>query len=186
MVPSADIIPPMSGDPRVREDAAAAAPRRRRAHERRPARVLVPDREVGHGARRPALLDVLQAARQDAFDLALEPERGAPDDGLVGRIEPVETGLGDDLLHRAGLRHRLLERPPVGRQHRPDHRAGHRDRRHRLGEADRRRCRRRSRPRRCRVSPENGMLSPAISAMTPPTMASAPRPVQRPTTLLGF
>ena len=30
------------------------------------------------------------------------------------------------------------------------------------------------------------MLSPAISAMTPPTMARTPRPVQRPTTLLGF
>ena len=37
-----------------------------------------------------------------------------------------------------------------------------------------------------RVRPENGMLSPAISAMTPPTMARTPRPVQRPTTLLGF
>ena len=108
----------------------------RRAHERRAARVLVPDREIGHGPGRPTLLDVLQAARQDAFDLALEPERGAPHDGLIGRVEPVETGLGDDLVHRAGLRHRLLERPPVGGQHRPDHRAGHRHRRHRLGEAD--------------------------------------------------
>jgi hypothetical protein len=37
-----------------------------------------------------------------------------------------------------------------------------------------------------KVRPENGMFSPAISAMTPPMMARTPRPVQRPTTLLGF
>ena len=46
IVPSADIIPPTSGMPESEKRLAAAAAGRR-AHERRPARGLVPDREVG-------------------------------------------------------------------------------------------------------------------------------------------
>jgi hypothetical protein len=69
-------------------------------------------------------------------DLALQPERRAPHDGLVGRIEPGQAGAIDDLLHRSRLRHRLLERSPVGRQHRPDHRPGHRHGWHRPRDDD--------------------------------------------------
>ncbi len=46
-----------------------------------------------------------------------------PHERLVGRLQPGQAGLVHDLRHRAGLGHRPLERPPVGRQHRPDHRA---------------------------------------------------------------
>ena len=42
----------------------------------------------------------------------------------------------DDLLHRAGLGHRLVERPPIRRQHRPDRGPGHRPSWHRAGKPD--------------------------------------------------
>ena len=45
-----------------------------------------PDREVRRRAGRDALRDVVDAPLEDALDLLLEPQRGAPDDGLVGRL----------------------------------------------------------------------------------------------------
>ena len=185
-MPSADIIPPKSGIPESEKmlpplPASAAEP-----IERRAARVLVPGREVGHGARRPTLLDVLEAARQDPLDLALEAERRAPHDRLVGRVEPVETGLG--------------RRPAPSSAPAPSSSGASADRRRASPGSSRRASSPPASPGRStmttmpptiaatpiRVRPENGMLSPAISAMTPPTMARTPRPVQRPTTLLGF
>ena len=175
MVPSAAIIPPRSG---IAEPENMLPPPPPSAGERgRPARCLVPDREVGDRAR-AALLDVLEAAREDVLDIALEPERRAPHDRLVGRVEPGQAGLVDDLLHRAGLGHRRLERPPVGGEHRPDHRAGHGDRGHRLGEDDH------DDPARDGGRAEQdqtqiGTLSPRMIPTTPATTASTPRPIQR-------
>ena len=56
----------------------------------------------------------------------------------------------DDLAHRPRLRHRLLERPPIGLEHRPDHGAGHRPRGHARGQDQHHDPGRRSGPRRGR------------------------------------
>ena len=96
-----------------------------------------------------------------------------------GVSSQAQAGLVDDLLHRARLGHRLLERPPVGGEHRPDHRPGHRHRRHRLGDDDDHdaaRDRGRAEQRQAR----DRDVEPGDDARRRrPTMASTPRPVQR-------
>ena len=163
--PSADIIPPMSGIPEPEKmlPPLPAAPAASRSRRRRSTRYQIGNQTA---RRRPrVLLDVLQAALEDVFDLVLETERGAPHDGLVRRVEPVEPGLVHDLLHRSRLGHRLLERPPVRREHRPDHGAGHGHRRHRLGDEDDDDAAGDRGAPPISVSPEIGTLSPMISAI---------------------
>ena len=119
---------------------AAAVPARTRCRWR-----SVPHREVRRRRARSRAETSSRLRCEDVLDVVLEPERHAPDDGLVRRLEPGQARLVDHLVHRARLLHRLLERPPVGGEHRPDHRAGHRHARHRTGRARRRRSRPRSR-----------------------------------------
>ena len=134
-MPSADIMPPRSGTAEP-ENRLAAAPRRDAARRRRPVRRAVPRREVRRRCHRRLAAHVLETSLQDALDVVLEPERGAPDHGLVRRLEPVQAGLVDDLLHRACLLHRLVQGPSVGGEHRSHHGPGHRHRGHAAGEQD--------------------------------------------------
>ena len=124
----------------AREGAAAAAARAGEvaARESVPAGAgRVPRRDPRRAGRDPAVALILEAPLEDVLDLGVEPEGRAPDDDLVGRLEPGQARLRDDLVHRPGLLHRLLQRPPVGGEHRPDHRSGERDRRHHLADHDR-------------------------------------------------
>ena len=129
IVESDAIIPPMLGTPELENSPPPPAPNA--LDPPAPAAAREPDREVRRRGGRHALRDVVDAPLEDALDLLLEPQRGSPDDGLVRRLEPRRrSGLLDDLVHRSRERHRLLERPAIGREHRPDHRARDRHRRH--------------------------------------------------------
>ena len=117
---------------------------------------------------------------------ALQSERGPPHDGLVGRLEPGRARPVDDLLHRARPLHRLLERSPIGGQHRPHHRAGHRDPGGML-----RANRQMTMPPAIAAPPmitrpDAGRLAPRRIAAPPAMMATTPLATQRATTRLGF
>ena len=180
-------MPPRSGTPES-EKRPPPLPRSRAAPAKATRPSPVPRREPEADASALAALDVLEAAAEDALDLVLEPQRRAPDDGLVGRLEP----------RRARPRRRpaasmrawaivFCERPPVGGEHRPDHRAGHRHRRAcpaRRATIDD--ARRRSPPPPTRTSPEIGMLAADDQRDDPGRRwRGRPCPAQRVVTLLG-
>ena len=133
-MPSADIIPPRSGtaEPEKIDPPLLAMP----LATDEPSDELYQIGKYVDDARLGDLAHVLERALEHVLDVVLQPERRAPHDRLVRRLEPGQTGLVDDLLHRARLLHRLVQRPPVGRQHGPDHRPGHRHGRHAPREKD--------------------------------------------------
>ena len=86
-----------------RRNRARRSSRRSRRCPARPREVAAPDRsppppdvpyQVGSQTapgRDPAVALVLQRPAEDGLDLGVEPERGAPDDRLVGRLEPGQA-----------------------------------------------------------------------------------------------
>ena len=136
IVPSAAIMPPKFGNGAELEKSPGATPPlpSRRAHRRlRRCRT----RAGSRSARRDACPAARRRRSARGPPRPRRGGRGRRPRRRPGRASRAMSGIArglDHLVHRARLLQRLLERPPIGLEHRPDHaRAGHGPRGHHSG-----------------------------------------------------